>query len=162
MAVSEDLLWDAADKSTRTAPRLLRTAVAAGCLGLVLWAVSDAMWAIRAVAACVLVGFAYLVWDRRRLVEVRIVAGEAGGPARLRLRHAGGRTTDHDPQRVARVLVVHDNVVDSAKLRLRLRKGPLFFGRPGRAPELAAWRETCPRAAVGSRGALWGMPGIPD
>ncbi|MER5896238.1 hypothetical protein [Streptomyces sp. NPDC001876] len=165
MAVSEDLLWDAADKSTRTIPRLRRVAVVAGCLGLfglAMWMGPDNRWAACAAAAYVLVEIAHWAWDRRRLVEARIVTGEPDGRARLRLRHAGGRITEHDPHQVARVLIIHDNVVDSAKLRLRLRGERQFFGRPGRSPALATWRETCPRAAVNDRNAWWGMPGIPD
>ncbi|WP_328303301.1 hypothetical protein OG389_35485 [Streptomyces sp. NBC_00435] len=102
MAVSEALLWDAADKSPRMARRLRRMAVAAGCLGLigwVLWVHSGAWWAARAAVAYVLLEIAYWLWDRRRLVEVRVVAAEAGGPARLHLRRAGGRTTEYDPTR---------------------------------------------------------------
>ncbi|MCP3765783.1 MULTISPECIES: hypothetical protein [unclassified Streptomyces] len=165
MAVSEVLLWDAADKNTRIAPRLRRTAVAAGCLGLfglLLWGESDVRWAVCAPAAYVLVEIAHWVWDRRRLVEARIVAGEAGGRDRLRLRSAGGRTTEHDPHQVVRVLVIRSNVDDSAKLRLRLRRKRLFFGRPGRPPVLTTWRKTCPGADVNARKARWGMPGVPD
>lgn len=165
MAVSEDLLWDAEDKSARVVPRLRRMAVIGGCLGLfglVLWADSDVRWALCAAAAYVLVEVAHWAWDRRRLVEARIVVGESGGGARLRLRHAGGRITEHDPHQVARVLIIHDNVVATAKLRLRLRRKRLFFGRPARSPVLTTWRETCPRAAVNDRNAWWGMPGIPD
>ncbi|MFE6039453.1 hypothetical protein [Streptomyces sp. NPDC056452] len=165
MAVSEDLLWDAEDKGTRIVPRLRRMAVIGGCLGLfglVLWVDSDVRWALCAAAAYVLVEVAHWAWDRRRLVEARIVVGESGGLARLRLRHAGGRITEHDPHHVARVLIIHDNVHDSAKLRLRLRRKRLFFGRPGYSPVLTTWRETCPGAAVNDRNAWWGMPGIPD
>ncbi|MFD9545072.1 hypothetical protein [Streptomyces sp. NPDC060022] len=125
MAVSEDLLWDAADKSTRIVPRLRRMAVIAGSLGivgLVLWVGSDVRWAVCAAAAYVLVEVAHWAWDRRRLVEARIVVGEPGDRARLRLRHVGGRITEHDPHQVAQVLIIHDNVDDSAKLRLRLRR----------------------------------------
>jgi hypothetical protein len=139
--------------------------VTAGCASLfvlVLWAYSDARWAAWTAAAYVLAEIAYRVWDRRRLVEARIVVGEADGRARLRLRRAGGRITEHDPHQVARVLIIHDNVVDSAKLRLRLRGKRLLFGRPGRAPALTTWRRTCPRAHVQDRNARWGMPGVPD
>ncbi len=99
VAVSEDLLWDATDKDIRIVPRLRRTAVTAGCLGffgLLLWGESDVRWAVCAPAAYVLVEIAHWAWDRGRLVEARIVVGEAGGRARLRLRHAGGRITEHD------------------------------------------------------------------
>lgn len=165
MAVSEDLLWDAADKSTRMVPRLRRMAVMAGCLGLfglLLSVDSDVRWAVCAAVAYVVMEFAYWAWDRRRLVEARIVAGEADGLARLRLRHAGGRITEHEPRQVAQVLIIHDNVDDSAKLRLRVRRKTLFFGRQGRPTVLATWRKTCPRADVNDRNAWWGMPGIPD
>ncbi|CAM5414979.1 hypothetical protein SHIRM173S_10644 [Streptomyces hirsutus] len=64
-----------------------------------------------------------------------------------------------NPHQVARVLIVYDNVDDSAKLRLRLRGKRLFFGRPCRTPVLTTWRETCPRAYVNGRKAQWGMPG---
>ncbi len=163
MAISGDLLWEAADKGTRTVPRLRRTAVTAGCAGLfvlLFWAYSDATWAACAAAAYVLAEIAYRVWDRRRLVEAWIVVGEADGRARLRLRQAGGRITEHDPHQVARVLIIHDNVIDSAKLRLRGRR--VLYGRPGRAPALTAWWRTCPRAHVQDRNARWGMPGVPD
>ncbi|MBT2450873.1 hypothetical protein J7F03_28120 [Streptomyces sp. ISL-43] len=93
---------------------------------------------------------------------MRTVVGDAGGPARIHLRHASGRITERDPHAVARVLVIHDNVNDdSAKLRLRLDRRRLA-GRPGRPPKLTEWRETCPRADVKGRNARWGMPGIPD
>lgn len=165
MAVGEDLLWDAADKSTRTVPRLRRVLVTAGCLGLpglVLRGGSGVGWVVGAAVAYVLVEIAYGTWERRRLVEARIVTGGADGRAGLRLRHAGGRITEHDPHQVARVLVIYDNVDGSAKLRLRLRGKRLFFGRPGRPPVSAAWRNACPRATVHDRNARWGMPGIPD
>ncbi|MET7365640.1 hypothetical protein ABZS61_07370 [Streptomyces sp. NPDC005566] len=165
MAVSEDLLWDAADRSTRTVRRLRRMAVIVACLGLfglVLWMGSDVRWAVCAAAVYVLVEIAHWAWDRRRLVEARIVIGEDDARPRLRLRRAGGRITEHDPHQVAQVLIIHDNVVDSANLRLRLRGKQLFFARPGRSPALTTWRETCPRAAVKDRNAWWGMPGIPD
>ncbi|MCM1973482.1 hypothetical protein [Streptomyces sp. G1] len=165
MAAGEDVLWDAADKGMRTVTRLRRMAVAACCLGffgLVMWAESDVRWAVRAAVAYVLVEIAYAAWDGRRLVEARIVPGEAGGGARLRLRRAGGRITDHDPRQVTRVLVIHDNVDGSARLRLHVRGRRLFFGRPGSPPALTNWRRTCPQADVGDRNARWGMPGIPD
>ncbi|MFF3891091.1 hypothetical protein [Streptomyces sp. NPDC001914] len=165
MAVDEGLLWDAEDKTMLTVPRLRRMAVTAGgvvLLGLVLWVNSHARWAICTVAAYVVVEIAYWVWDRRRLVEARIVVGEDGGDGRLRLRHAGGRSTEHDPRQVTRVLVIHDNVVDSAKLRLRLRGKRLLFARPGHSPAPATWRNACPSAKVDDRGAHWGMPGVPD
>ncbi|MFB7611263.1 hypothetical protein [Streptomyces gardneri] len=165
MVISEDLLWDTADKGTPTVQRLLRTAVTAGCAALfvlALWAYSDATWAACAAAAYVLAEIAYRVWDQRRLVEVRIVVGEADGRAKLRLRQAGGRTTEHDPHQVARVLIIRDNVVDSAKLRLRLHGKRVLFGRPGRPPAVTTWRRTCPRAHIRERNAWWGMPGVPD
>ncbi|WAZ19085.1 hypothetical protein STRCI_000110 [Streptomyces cinnabarinus] len=165
MVISEDLLWDAEEKGTPTVSRLRRTAVTAGCVGLfvlVLWTASDATWAAWAAAAYVLAEIAYRVWDRRRLVEARIVVGEADGRARLRLRQAGGRTTEHDPHQVARVLIIRDNVVDSANLRLRLHGKRVLFGRPGRPPAVTTWRRTCPRAHVHERNAWWGMPGVPD
>lgn len=159
------MLWDATDKSTRGVPRLRRTAVAACCLvvlGLWLWARSRAGWAAGAAVAYGLAELPYWAWDRRRVVEARIVPGGAGGRARLRLRHAAGRTTEHDPHQVTRVLVIRDNVDGSAKLRLRLRGKRLFFGRPGSPPAISAWRESCPHAEAGARNARWGMPGIPD
>ncbi|MFF1413502.1 hypothetical protein ACFVX6_27605 [Streptomyces sp. NPDC058289] len=165
MAAGEDLLWDAADKSMRTVPRLRRMAVTACCLGffgLVMWAESDVRWAVSATVAYVLVEIAYWAWDRRRLVEARIVPGGADGRATLRLRRTGGRITDHDPHEVTRVLVIYDNVDGSARLRLHVRRKRLFFGRPGRPPALTTWRKTCPQAEVGDRSARWGMPGIPD
>ncbi|OQR63110.1 hypothetical protein B6E66_15860 [Streptomyces maremycinicus] len=165
MAISEDLLWNADDKSMRMVPQLRRIGVTAGCLGflgLALWEGSDATWVLYAAALYLLGEIAYRAWDRRRLVEARIVPGEADGPARLRLRRVGGRSTDHDPHHVARVLVIHDNVHDLARLRLRLRGGRLLFGRPGRPPALTTWRATCTKARVGDRAAHWGMPGIPD
>ncbi|MFI5866547.1 hypothetical protein [Streptomyces sp. NPDC051546] len=165
MPVGEDLLWGAADHTMRRVPRLRRMAVVACCLGffaLVLWAESDVRWAASAAVAYVLAESAYWLWDRRRLVEARLVPDGAGVGAVLRLRRAGGRTTEHDPGEVVRVLVVHDNVDGSAKLRLHLRKRRLCFGRPGRPPVLTAWRRVCPGADVGDRHARWGMPGIPD
>ncbi|MFK0230530.1 hypothetical protein ACIQUL_32700 [Streptomyces sp. NPDC090303] len=165
MANGEDLLWDAADKGTAFVPRLRRTAVTAGCAGLfvvVLWAYTDAVWAAWTTAAYVLVEIGYRVWDRQRLVEVDLVVSEADGLVRLRLRRAGGRTTEHDPHHVARVLIIRDNVVDSAKLRLRLKGKAAVFGRSGRLPAVAAWRKACPRARVQDRNAWWGMPGVPD
>ncbi|MER7950341.1 hypothetical protein ABTY59_23435 [Streptomyces sp. NPDC096079] len=165
MAIGEDLLWDAADKGTRTRARLRRLAVTAGCAGLfvlVLWAYSDSTWAACAAAAYVLAEISYRVWDRRRLVEVQIVTGDADSRVTLRLRQADGRTTEHDPHHVTRVLIIHDNVVHSAKLRLRLRGKRVLRGRPGRPPSLTTWRSACPTAHVRERGAWWGMPGIPD
>ncbi|MFI9296666.1 hypothetical protein [Streptomyces gardneri] len=165
MVISEDLLWDAADKGTPTVPRRLRTAVTAGCAALfvlALWAYSEATWAACAAAAYVLAEIAYRVWDRRRLVEARIVVGEADGRPKLRLRQAGGRTAEHDPHQVARVLIIRDNVVDEAKLRLRLHGKRVLFGRPGRPPAVTTWRRGCPRAHVRERNAWWGMPGVPD
>ncbi|WP_405425284.1 hypothetical protein [Streptomyces erythrochromogenes] len=169
MAIGGDLLWDAAEKGTPIVARLRRTAVTAGCAGLVvlvLAASSGAAWAACAAAAYVLGEIAYRVWDRRRLVEVRIVAvgadGDAGPGPRIRLRQAGGRITEHDPDRVARVLIIRDNVVDSAKLRLRLHGERVLFGRPGSRPDVTAWRRACPRAGVQERNAWWGMPGVPD
>ncbi|MFF0739050.1 hypothetical protein ACFYVL_01510 [Streptomyces sp. NPDC004111] len=161
----KDLLWEAADRGTRTAATLRRTAVTAGGAGLfvlVLWGYSDGTWAACAAAVYVLAEISYRLWDRRRLVEVRIVGGEADGRARLCLRQAGGRMSEHDPHHVARVLIVRDNVVDSAKLRLRLQGKRILYGRPGSPPAVAAWRRACPRADVQERGAHWGMPGIPD
>ncbi|MFF2776062.1 hypothetical protein ACFVU3_14245 [Streptomyces sp. NPDC058052] len=165
MAISEDLLWDATDKETRTVPRLRRTAVTAGCAGLfvlVLWASSGVTWAACAAGVYVLVELAYQVWDRRRLVEARIVVGEADGRTKLRLRQAGGRTTEHDPHHVAGVLIIRDNVLDSANLRLRLHGKRVLFARPGRPPAVTTWRTACPRAHVKERNAWWGMPGYPD
>ncbi|MEU3465926.1 hypothetical protein ABZ721_39060 [Streptomyces sp. NPDC006733] len=166
MAVSEDLLWDAADKSSRIIPRLWRVGVTAGCLGLLALTLSaggDLAWARYAAAACAPAEIAYWLWDRRRLVEVRIAAGQVGGPAKLQLRRVGGSITEHDAHTVARVLVIHDNVdTDAAKLHLSLRRGQLSFARSGRSPALTAWRQTCPRAEVRDRNARWGMPGIPD
>ncbi|MFE7582620.1 hypothetical protein ACFU5Y_13810 [Streptomyces gardneri] len=165
MVIGEDLLWDATDKGTPTVPRLLRTAVTAGCAGLfvlALWAYSADTWAACVAVAYVLAEIAYRVWDRRRLVEARIVVGEADGRAKLRLRQASGRTAEHDPQQVAQVLIIRDNVVDSAKLRLRLHGKRVLYGRPGRPPAVTTWRRTCPRAHVRERNAWWGMPGVPD
>lgn len=175
MAASEDLLWDASDKSTRTVPRLRRMAVLAGSIGLfglALRGEPTVRWAVGAAVGYLLVEFASWAWDRRRVVEARIVPGEAGGRAKLRLLHAGGRNTEHDPDQVARVLIIYDNVDGSAKLRLRrhlrprlrlsLRRKLLFFGRPGRPPVLTTWRTACPGARVADRSARWGMPGIPD
>jgi hypothetical protein len=164
MAASEDLLWDADDKSMQMVPRLRRIGVTAGCLGFLgaLWADSDATWVLYAGALYLLGESAYWAWDWRRLVEVRIVPGEADGPARLRLRRVGGQITEHDPHHVARVLLIHDNVHDLAKLRLSLHGRQLLFGRPGRPPALTTWRHTCPKAQVSDRAAQWGMPGIPD
>ncbi|MEU9202947.1 hypothetical protein [Streptomyces sp. NPDC048332] len=165
MAVSDDLIWDADDKSMQMIPRLRRIGVTAACLGflgLLFWIDSDAMWVLFVGAFYLLGEIVYWAWDRRRLIEVRLVPGEADGPAGLRLRRVGGRTTEHDPQHVVRVLLIHDNVLDLASLRLSLQGGRLLFGRPGRPPALAAWRSACPAAEVGERGAHWGMPGIPD
>ncbi|MGW0122148.1 hypothetical protein [Streptomyces sp. NPDC003327] len=164
MAISEELLWDAADKRTPLRPG--RTAVTAGCAGLVvlaLWGWADATWATWAAAAYGLAEITYQLWDRRRLVEVRIVVvGDSDGRTTLRLRQAGGRTTEHDPHHVARVLIIRDNVVPSAKLRLRLHGQRALFGRPGRPPAVTTWRTACPGARIQERSALWGMPGIPD
>ncbi|MFJ5774586.1 hypothetical protein [Streptomyces sp. NPDC093094] len=165
MAAGEDLLWDADDKGMRMVPRLRRIGVTAGFLGffgLLLWTDSNAAWALYAGAFYLLGEIVHWGWDRRRLVEARIVPGEAGGPARLRLRRVGGQITEHDPHQAVRVLVIHDNVHDLAKLRLSLHGRQLLFGRPGRPPALTAWRHACPRADVGDRAARWGMPGIPD
>ncbi|WP_405697070.1 hypothetical protein [Streptomyces sp. NBC_01185] len=165
MAAGEVLLWDADDKSTRTVPRLRRVGVMSGCLGffgLLLLTDSDATWVLYAGALHLLAETGYWVWDRRRLVEARLVPGDADRPARLRLRRVGGRITEHDPHHVARVLLIHDNVQDLANLRLSLRDKHLLFGRLGRAPDLTLWRRTCPKAEVGDRAARWGMPGIPD
>lgn len=165
MAAGEDLLWDADDKSMQMVPRLRRIGVTAGCLGflgLLLWTDSDATWVLYAGALYLLGEIAYWAWDRRRLVEARIVPGEADGPARLRLRRVGGQVTEHDPHHIARVLVIHDNVHDLARLRLSLHGRQLLFGRPGRPPALSTWRHTCPKARVSDRAAQWGMPGIPD
>ncbi|WP_338692814.1 hypothetical protein V2W30_01035 [Streptomyces sp. Q6] len=165
MAAGEDLLWDADDKSMQMVPRLRRIGVTAGCLGflgLLLWTDSNATWVLYAGVLYLLGEIAYWAWDRRRLVEARVVPGEADGPARLRLRRVGGRITEHDPHHVARVLLIHDNVLDLAKLRLSLHGRQLLFGRPGRPPALTTWRHTCPKAKVGDRAAHWGMPGIPD
>lgn len=141
-------------------------AVAAVCfalLRLVLGPDADAGWVVRAGGGYALAEIAYWLWDRRRLIEVRIVEGETGALTRLRMRRASGRIAECDPRRVSRVLIVRDNVnADSAALRLSLGRGRLSFGRPGRPPSPAAWRAACPRAAVESRGARWGMPGIPD
>lgn len=165
MAAGDDLLWDADDKSTQMVPRLRRMGVTAGCLGflgLVLWAGADAIWALYAGAFYLFGEFVYWAWDRRRLVEARVVPGTAGGAARLCLRRVGGRITEHDPHQVARVLLINDNVHDLARLRLSLRGRQRLFGRPGRPPALTTWRHLCPGAEVGDRAALWGMPGIPD
>ncbi|WP_433544411.1 hypothetical protein ACQPZG_04330 (plasmid) [Streptomyces sp. CA-294286] len=165
MTVGEDLLWDADDKSTRRVARLRRIGVAAGFLGflgLALWRESDVTWVLCAGALHLLGESAYWAWDRRRLVEARLLAGGADGPGGLRLRRVGGRITEHDPHRVARVVVIHDNVNDLAKLRLRLRGGRFLFSRQSRPPALVAWRRACPEAEVSDRAARWGMPGIPD
>ncbi|WP_151772961.1 hypothetical protein [Streptomyces abyssomicinicus] len=165
MAAGEDLLWDARDKGMQMVPRLWRLGVTAGVLGflaLLLLVDSHAVWALYAGALYLIAEIVYWAWDRGRLVEARIVAGEDEGTARIRLRRVGGRISEHDPRRVTRVLVIHDNVLDQAALRLRVHKGRLLFGRPGRAPALAAWRQACPNAEVGDRAARWGMPGVPD
>ncbi|MFE7512140.1 hypothetical protein [Streptomyces sp. NPDC057540] len=165
MTNGEDLLWDAADKGTAFVPRLRRTAVTAACAGLfvlVLWTSAGATWAAWATAAYVLMEIAYRLWDRRRLVEIHVVVTETDGLTRLRLRQAGGRTTEHDPHHVARVLIIRDNVVDTAKLRLRLNGKVVLFGRAGRPPGVTAWRKACPRAHIQDRNAWWGMPGVPD
>ncbi|WP_329225674.1 hypothetical protein OHB07_03090 [Streptomyces sp. NBC_00111] len=164
MAAGEVLLWDADDKSTRTVPRLRRVGLMSGCLGfgLLLWTDSHATWVLYTGALHLLAETVYWVWDRRRLVEARLVPGEADDPAGLHLRRVGGRITAHDPHHVTRVLLIHDNVRDLASLHLSLRDKRLLFGRPGRAPALTPWRRTCPKAEVGDRAARWGMPGIPD
>ncbi|WP_371524941.1 hypothetical protein OG302_01405 [Streptomyces sp. NBC_01283] len=165
MAAGEDLLWDADDKSMQMVPRLRRIGVTAGFLGflgLMLWTDSDATWVFYAGAVYLIGEIAYWAWDRRRLVEARIVPGEVDGAARLCLRHVGGRITELDPHHVARVLLIHDNVHDLAKLRLSLHGRQLFFGRPARPPASSAWRRICPKAEVSGRAAQWGMPGIPD
>ncbi|MEU1122508.1 hypothetical protein ABZ371_02735 [Streptomyces sp. NPDC005899] len=165
MAASEALLWDANHKSMQMVPRLRRIGVAVGCLGflgLLLWTGSNAPWALCAGVLYLLGEIAYWAWDRRRLVEASIVPGEADGPARLRLRRAGGQITEHDPHHVARVLIIHDNVHDLAKVRLSLHSGQFLFGRPGNPPALTTWRRTCRKAEVSNRAARWGMPGIPD
>ncbi|MER7576554.1 hypothetical protein [Streptomyces sp. NPDC126514] len=165
MVGSEDVLWDADDKSMQMVPRLRRIGVTAGCLGflgLMLWTDSDPAWALYAGALYLLGEIAYWAWDRGRLVDARIVPGEADSSARLRLRRVGGRITEHDPHHVARVVVIHDNVHDLAKLRLSLHGRQLLFGRPGRPAGLTTWRQTCPKAKVGDRAARWGMPGVPD
>jgi hypothetical protein len=162
VAAGEDVLWEAERKGVRVLPRLRRMAVVALCLGLIglLLAGPDPAWTLYPVAVYVLAETAHWVWDRWRLVQVRVIADEAGGPARLRVRRASGRTTEYDARKVIRVLVIHDNVAhDSAKLRLVLQRGWLFFGRPGRLPSLTAWRKACPQARVDGRGAWWGMPG---
>ncbi|MDT0567046.1 hypothetical protein RM704_06040 [Streptomyces sp. DSM 3412] len=165
MAASEDLLWDADDKSMQMVPRLRRIGVTAGCLGffgLLMWTDSDATWVLYAGAVYLLGEIAYWGWDRRRLVEARIVPGGADGPARVRLRRVGGRTTEHDPQHVTRVVLIHDNVHDLATLRLNVHGRQRLFGRPARPPALTTLRHTCPKAEVSDRAARWGMPGIPD
>ncbi|GGS99184.1 hypothetical protein [Streptomyces griseoviridis] len=165
MAAGDDLLWDADDRSARWVPRLRGIGVTAaflGVAGLLLWTDGHAGWALHAGALHLLGEAAHWVWDRRRLVEARVVGGGPGRPAGLRLRRVGGRTTEHDADRVLRVLVVHDNVHDLARLRLRLRGGRPLFGRPARPPALTPWRRACPKAHVGARAARWGMPGIPD
>jgi hypothetical protein len=162
VAAGGDVLWEAEHKGVRVLPWLRRMAVVAPCLGFIglLLAGPDPAWVLYPVAAYVLAETAYWVWDRRRLAEVRVIADAAGGPARLRVRRVSGRTTEYDARRVIRVLVIYDNVTsNSAKLRLVLRRGRLFFGRAGRLPSLAAWRTACPRAKVDGRGAWWGMPG---
>lgn len=165
MAAGEVVLWEADDKSMRMVPRLQRMGVTAGLLcllGLLMWSASHATWALYAGALYLLGEIAHWAWDRRRLVEAHIVPGEADGPARLRLRRAGGRITEHDAHRVARVLVIYDNVHNLARLRLSLRGRPLLFGRPGLPPALTTWQQACPRAQVNDRSAHWGMPGVPD
>ncbi|MFJ9943567.1 hypothetical protein [Streptomyces erythrochromogenes] len=108
-----------------------------------------------------------LLWDAADK-GTPIVAVGADGDAglRLRLRQVGGRITEHDPDQVARVLIIRDTVVDSAKLRLRLHLHlhgkRVLFGRPGSRPAVTTWRRTCPRARVQERNAWWGMPGVPD
>ncbi|MFD3325541.1 hypothetical protein [Streptomyces sp. NPDC058701] len=165
MAASEDVLWDADDKSLQMVTRLRRIGVTAGFLGflgLVLWTDSDATWVLYAGAFYLLGEIAYWAWDRRRLVDACIVPGEADGPARLRLRRVGGQITEHDPHRVVRVVLIHDNVHDVARLRLSVHGRQLLFGRPARPPGLTTWRRACPKAKVSDRAARWGMPGIPD
>ncbi|EST18192.1 hypothetical protein M877_39225 (plasmid) [Streptomyces niveus NCIMB 11891] len=123
---------------------------------------SDATWVLYAGALYLLGESAYWAWDRGRLVEARIVPGEADAPAGLRLRRVGGQITEHDPHHVARVVLIHDNVHDLAKLRLSLHGRQLLLGRPGHPPALTTWRHTCPKAEVSDRASRWGMPGIPD
>lgn len=162
VAADGDVLWEAEHQGMRILPRLRRIAVVTLCLGLIglLLADPDSAWALYPVAAYLLAETAHWVWDRWRLVQVQVIADAAGGPVRLRVRRANGRTTDYDARRVNRVLVIHDNVVhDSAKLRLVLQRGRLLFGRPGRPSSLTAWRKACPQAKVDDRGAWWGMPG---
>ncbi|MGW5731407.1 MULTISPECIES: hypothetical protein [Streptomyces] len=179
MAAGEDLLWDADDKSMQMVPRLWRMGVTAGCLGflgLLLGTESDATWVVYAGALYLLGEIAFWAWDRRRLVEARIVLsngngngngdgdgdGDSDGSVRLRLRRVGGRVTEHDPRHVTRVMLIHDNLHDLARLRLSLRGRKLLFGRPGHPPALTTWRHTCPKAQVSDRAANWGMPGVPD
>ncbi|MER7176808.1 hypothetical protein [Streptomyces mesophilus] len=165
MTESGGLLWDADDKSMQMVPRLWRIGVTAGCLGflgLLLSTDSDATWVLYAGALYLLGETVYWAWDRRRLIEVRIVLGGSKGPDRLRLRRVGGQITEHDPHQIARVVVIHDNVHDLARLRLRLHGRQLRFGRPGRSPDLTPWRLACPQAQVSDRAAQWGMPGVPD
>ncbi|MGW7071799.1 hypothetical protein ACWGII_23295 [Streptomyces sp. NPDC054855] len=165
MAASEELLWDADDKSTQMTPRLRRMGITAGCLGflaLLLWTGTNAIWALYAGAFYLFGEFVYWAWDRRRLVEARVDPGAADGEARLCLRRVGGQITEYDPHQVVRVLLIHDNVHDLARLRLSLRGRLLLFGRPGCPVGLTAWRHLCPKAEVGDRAARWGMPGIPD
>ncbi|GEB57230.1 hypothetical protein [Streptomyces gardneri] len=125
MVISEDLLWDAADKGTLTVPRLLRTAVTAGCAALfvlALWANSDATWAACAGAAYVLAEIAYRVWDRRRLVEVRIVVDSA----KLRLRPYGERVLFGRPGRPLEVTTWRRTCP-----RARIREIDAWRGMPG-------------------------------
>lgn len=160
-----DLLWDAKDKGPRVVPRLRRTAVVAGCLAfvaLLLVAEYDVRWILWVAAAYLAAECAHAVWDRRRVVEARLVGDTAGGGGRLRLHRVGGRVSDHDPGQVAGVLVVRDNVDGSAVLRLHLRGRRTVAGRPGPPPALMTWRAACPQARVRERQARWGMPGVPD
>ncbi|MGK5555068.1 hypothetical protein ACSNOI_25965 [Actinomadura kijaniata] len=166
MTTDGDLLWDAADKGGRWVPRLQRLAAAFAFCGLsALFLGAHWRWAFYAAGLYALGEGVHLVWDRARLVEVRVVADASGGPGLLRLRRVGGRTSEHPVDRVRRIRVVHSNVVaDEATLRLWLagRWIPLF-GRPDDRPlpQGDLWRAV-PGADFGQRAAWVGMPGIPD